>query len=546
MIALYFTVVFWNLRKIFTQKKWGQIIVGSTYLLVLGFLFLAILLLGGSTFRFLYTFSVVSEPIVKYILLTALVFTAFVSVLSFIITFSQRLFNPKFTPYFLAGVKPTSFFQAIFWENSVLGGWPFLILALPLLLAFLVVTGAEKTSFGVLFLLLFLLTILTASLGGILALTFRSFFGRASKKVVYALTGLVFFGSAIILKNVFLPAGLLEVAQRPTLKEVFAGLSSLPVALPFLPTTLFLESLSGKTAAFLTFASQTAIFYFLLWVLVKKLYKKTWQKAQEGIFLAQPHQKVPHPKKATKFHGLLPSLFKRELLSVDRSPSLLGYLAFIVFLAGTFFFLLSQSPRSPEFSPSIFRKILALTMTVIGYLTTMAALRLSFPALSLEFRRFWVLSSLQRVRQKVILVKWLIYTLLPALLAWLWGIFAFVFLRLPFEFLPFILVFSLSQGVLISAVNLLLGTIPTSRLPKVNIDELTTALPGVVATLFSILIACIWGFLFYQVTEITPEGIVFTDGGRSPLLILLVTLSCGSWYLSLRLAQKKFSQMDIH
>lgn len=548
MIKTHFVAIFWNFQKIFTQKKWGQIAVGLAYLGILVFLFVAVFALGFGTFRFLYTFSEVSPPLVRYILLSALAFTTLISIVSFTITLTQRLFTKKLTPYFLTPNSAVSIFQALFWENFFLGSWPFLVLALPLLLAYLVVLKAPITLYPYLGLLLLLLISFTESVGGILALSLRYIFGAFSKKVIYFSSFATFLTLAFFLKKVFLPTGLWEVAERPTLPEVFSGLTTLPVANPFLPPALFLDSLAKNWTPISIFVLQVVASYFLCLLVVRKLYRLTWQRSQEGIFLARPLKPgTLASQRETNFYGVHLSLFKKESLLIDRTPSLLLYFIFVLFLALVFFFLLSQSPHSPEFSPAIFQKVVASTMMVVGYLTTMIALRFSFPSLTLEFPTFWVLSPLSPGRQKIFLTKWLIYTILPTATAWIFGILAFFILRLPADFLPFILGLSLSCAIVICALNLFAGTVWAPRLPRENIEEITTATPAVLATLLSILISVLGGLFFYRQILVTSSGeiIISSKSGGVEWMLILVVFAFLFWITTFSWAKKRFLKMDI-
>lgn len=547
MISIYFSAIFWNFRRVFTQKKWGQILVGFAYLIILVFLFLAFFLLSRSSFLFLYTFREVSHPIVGYILLSALAATAILSVFSFIISFSFRLFERKLAIYVLANTSPVSLFQAIFWENFLLGGWPFLILALPLLLAFLAVNKVAIDLYLILFILLILLILITESLGAILVFSLRSLLGKTSKKVIYILSFLTFLGLGMIFKKIFLPAGLWEVSSRPALKEVFTGLSSLPVANPWLPPSLFIQSLSGNSLAFLIFAVQAILIYSLSLTLAGLLYRKAWQKSQEGVFVALPRQKIDGVKKATSFRGVFWSLFDKEYLAIERTPALLLYLAFIFFLALVYFLLLSQSPRMPEFSPNLFPKVVALTVMIIGYLITMLALRFSFPSLVLELKSFWLISRIKEARRKILWAKWSSGTLLSILTGWILAVLAVFFLRLPLDFLPFILGTVLTGAILISAVNLLIGTWWVRSLPRDDVEQTTTALPGVLATLASIFIALALALVFYQLMVMAPDGEVQLISGwiKNFLLGLILSASFLFWILAFTWGEKKFQQMDI-
>lgn len=547
MIRVYFLSLFWNLAKIFTQRKWGQIIVGSAYFVILGLVALSIYFLGVSTFRFLYTFSYVSQPIIRYLLLTALALTTIVSVSSFLIALSHRLFDQKLKIFFIAPVSPLEIFQAVFWENLILGGWAFLILAFPLLLAYLMVSGSGLALLPLLLLLFAMLSVLTESLGAILAIVFRYYFGSSSKKVIFLFIAVVVVVFAVIFKNLFFPTGLGEIAQRPTLQEVFAGLSSLPVASFYLPPALFLDSLAKNFSSFLFFLTQTLIFYLGALLAAKKIYRPTWQKNQEGIFLARIDQKLSRISRPAQFTGFLPSLLKKEFLLIDRSPSLLLYFSFVLFLSLVFFILLSQSPRSPEFSPFIFPKIVAAGMVVIGYFLTMLAVRFAFPSIVLEFDYFWLFSTLPKIRVKIHLAKWLAQTILVGATSLILGILAFLSLRLPFDFLPFLLVLCLTYALLICAINLFIGTFWASHLPRGDVEQTTTALPAVAATLFSILISFLGGILFYRLIVFVPsEGIVLNPS-ETPILILggVFFFSLVLWILSFFEAQKKFEKMDI-
>ncbi|MDP3998835.1 MAG: hypothetical protein Q8P89_04450 [bacterium] len=547
MIQIYFTAIFWNFRKVFTQTRWGQILVGLAYLIILAFLFSAFFLLSKSIFLFLYTFREVSQPIVNYLLLSALAFSSLLSVFSFVFSLSQRLFERKLSFYFLSSSSGVSLFQSVFWENFLLGGWPFLILALPLLLAYLSVNQAAIIFYFLLLILLILLILLTESLGAILAIVIRYLFGKASQKVVLIFTLFAFLMIGIVFKQLFLPAGLWEAAQRSTLREVFVGLSLLPVAQPWLPTRLFLESLSANFGAFLIFGLEAAILYFACLLVAKNYYRRSWQKAQEGVFLALPHQKISSPGKAASFHGLWPTLFKKDFLLMDRSPQFMVYFLFVAFLGLIFFFLLSQSPRSPEFSPALFRKVVALAITIIGYLLTMLSLRFAFPGVLSEFRHFWMISCLPKARFKVLLTKWSVNTLLAAVSAWIFGLLAIIFLRLPFDFLPYVLGFSLAAAILISAINLAIGTLWAPQLPRENVDQTTTALPGVLATLFSIFVSVISGVLFYGLVEAEAGGELFLVGTTASSLFLTTALvfSGAFWLLTFLVARQKFTRMDI-
>lgn len=560
MISIYFTAIFWNFRKTFTphrnlsfvgagftQARWGQILVGLAYLIILGFLFIALFFLSRSSFLFLYNFREVSRPIIDYILLSALAFTGILSVFSFIISFSFRLFEKKLAIYILAGSSPVSVFQAIFWENFLLGGWPFLILALPLLLAFLAVNNASFGSYLTLVILFIILILLTESLGAILVFSLRFLLGKTSKKAIYLLAFFAFVGLGMIFKNIFLPAGLWEVSSRPALKEVFTGLSSLPLANPWLPSSLFIRSLTGNLPAFLIFTFQAFLIYSLSLALAGRFYLKTWQKSQEGVFVALPRQKTDSVKTAVKFRGVFWSLFNKEFLAIERTPALLLYLAFVFFLALVYFFLLSQSPKMPEFSPNLFPKVMALTVMIIGYLITMLALRFTFPCLVLEFKSFWIISPIPKARRKILLAKWTASSLLAILTGWILAVLAFFFLRLSFDFLPFILGIVLAGAFLISAANLFIGTWWAHELPREDVEQTTTALPGVLATLASIFIALTLSLAFYQIIMMAPDGEVkLLEGNQKTFLMaLILSISLLFWFLAFTMGERKFKRMDI-
>lgn len=546
-MLIYFTAIFWNFKKVFTQKKWGQIFVGFAYITILFLLFFFIYFLGKESFRFLHNFKEVSKPIVEYILLSSLAFATLVSVLSFTVVLSQRLFDRKLTLFFISPACPISVFQAVYWENFVIGSWPFLILALPLLIAYLDINNAAVNLYFFTIILLFILSVLTESLGALLAFVSRYFFGKASPRLLYIFSFLIFLALFFFLKSVFLPQELKEIAERPTLKEVFTGLSSLPITNRNLPPALFLNSLSLNIVSFLIFFAQAFLLYVTSLIIAGRIYRTTWQKAQEGSFLAIPNQNVTNPKKAANFHGVLSSLIKRETLLMDRSLSFLLYYGFVIFLAFVFFFLLSKSPRSPDFSPTLFPKIASLTIMIIGYLTSMVALRFSFPSLVLEYRAFWSFSRLPLAKKRILLVKWGIQTLLPVMTFWLLGISAFLVLRLPLDFLTPIILLCLSCSFLISTIYLFAGTVFSPQLPRENIDQITTTLPAVISTLACILVSFLYGVFFLGLVGMHNDGgiILISAGGQSMLLAFLLIFSIIIWVWSFNFGLKKFNQMDI-
>lgn len=547
MIFIYFSAAFWNLKKIFTQKIWGQIIVGCAYLLILGFLFLAVFLLGKSSFQFLYTFGEISKSLIRYILLTALALACVFSILSFLIALSQRLFEKKLAAFYTTGHNPMSIFQAVFWENFLIGGWPFVVLALPLLLAYLFVSHASIIFTPFLLLLLALLAVLTESAGAILALLFRYYFGKISQKLIYLFTLLTFLTLAVSLKYFFLPSGLPKIAQRPTLPEVFSGLAGLPIANPYLPTSLFLDSLSGNFYSLLVFVSITALLYLITLKLAKSFYRPAWQKAQEGLFLAGGVLKITGHKKASNFHGRLIGILEKDQLIFERSLSSLLYFSFIIFLAVVYLFLLAQSPRHPEFSPSIFPKIAAFTIMIIGYLITMVSLRFSFPSLVSEFSSFWLLARLPNGRRQIFKAKWIAQTFFVVSIAWILGILATFILALPLETFPYFLGLILSLAIIISAVNLFIGGFWATLLPRQDIEQTTTAFPAVAATLISVIFAAALGIFFYRMIQISSnaELILLHPELQNFRLGAILIFSLGFWFSLFYLGFKKFRRIDI-
>ncbi|MBI4100225.1 hypothetical protein HY439_00580 [Candidatus Microgenomates bacterium] len=545
MLKLHFLAILWRFKKVFIRKEWGRILVALAYLIVFGLLFLFIFFLGQATFKYLYSFNDVSGPVTRYILLTSLAFATLLSILTYLLSLPARLFSKNLSLYFIAPVNHLKNFQAVYLENLIFGGWPFIVLALPLLLAYLITMRGNPASYIVLILALLIIINLTESVAAILVLALKTIFKGASNKVTYLLFVLTFLGLCGLVKIIFFPAGLVEVAQRPTLNEVFAGLTNLPLSYPHLPTTLFIDSLSGKFASFLFLLIQAIIFFCLALLLAKKTYKTTWQKSQEKIFLAAPKTNLSVSTKAVKFHGTFASLLKRELVTIDRTPSQILYFAFIVFLSVIFFFLLSKKPeQSPDFPFSLVRKTAALGVIIVGYILIMLTLRFNFPSLIGDFKNFWTLRGLPGWREKVILSKWLTYTFFSLVVSWLLGIMAFFSLRLPFDFLYPLLIICLINGILISALALFIGGYFASSLPRGGIEEATTSLGGIAATLLSTIISGVLGLFFYVIFSEKNLSLGFPEIYNLHLIAIGI-FALILWLIALQITKVKFSKMDI-
>lgn len=302
------------------------------------------------------------------------------------------------------------------------------------------------------------------------------------KEYIGGLIGLaVFFLGMIGLLKLIFPPGM-STLHRATDTAFMQQFSALPLNNEFLPTYWFAQAL--------TVGFQALTIYMIIGIAVFT-WLSLWFQSRRFVTTLQIEQSRPHTSRPTaRWQTVLlqtkhPFMIK-DLLSILRSPSELGYGIFLVTIASFFFLFLSLATKGAYFRPDWEIQLIRFSFGWLLFFSTALALRFVFPLMAREGKSAWYVFSLPISRMTVLIAKLRLSFLISspifvlAVVVWWW---------LPFATTHRFSIIGLSVITAFCLVSwqVLLGAIQPNFKQGNDVDKLSTSSMGLITVLLSAL-----------------------------------------------------------
>lgn len=445
--------------------------------LILGLVALAVFVISRGFFIFLSLHPVVFKPLSLYIFQTTLLGIYIFAVGSYTFLFYQRFKSTDNIIFKLNNAAKLSIVFKSMFETALLGSWAIISLIVPALLGFNSVAHSSQALVVKQFVGLLLYIFLALIPAGVLVFALGSFSSVKARKILLLGVSLFLILASFFLTRIFLPERLVYIASKPDVADVVASLARLPVSNILLPSA-HLAGILIDGSGLLSLFGLSIAFGLIFLLLVNKFSHSIWQRLQEGVFIADPQQRVDK-KQAFTFPPTFPFLFK-DILQLLRLPSRTGYFMFILFITLVYFMILAQAPAYSKSLP-FYEAAIGLGLLLIpGYLLLTLLMQFVFPSLRQEIESFFLFSGILGRWSSLIKEKLSFAILLAVLFSLFTVALTAIFFAerlMPARYLSFTLMVS----ILMTSIVFTVGSSFTKFL-KSEFDDKTTNIPGLVAT----------------------------------------------------------------
>ena len=473
------------------HRDLAQFSVAIVFLIILGLIFVLSFIFGRLFMEFISGYEQLSPILLRFVLLTLLTSLSILSLMSFVIVFSKTLFDGKLLFFFSLPIPVEKIAFSVFLTTLLVGSWPYLLISLPFFFGIAWIANPNLWSILQIFILHFLMSIILASLGGVIALIIKTFFGRRLANFLPIILLLTLASLFLLFTKIIYPANLSDVALHKSLLELESFLNSSFVAKPYLPTTLFVNSFLGETLSLFVLIFQTGISIIAFLFFSRLVYKKNWQENFEGFLLAGGERFEKSGKmlsKQTSFFGKTAKsvVLEKELIYFRRTTNAYIYLSFVIFLSAIFIFYLS---KADIIDGGLTKLIPAVTISVLfatSYLLLLFAIRFIFPTFTLEAPFLWLTITSEKIRSRFHALKWIFYLSSSIFFSTVLALLVIKFVEIPIGKPGNILLLLLGNSLTTSAFALLLGELFQKELPRGDVEAISTTIPGILVTVISL------------------------------------------------------------
>ncbi len=412
--------------------------------------------------------------------------------------------------YLSSPVAPSSIFRLKQRDVRMLSSWAFLVIGLPLILAF-GVACAESPSYYLysglsLVLLLYFLSYISTIFDFALLYLFertRPIVFIAGFTLVCAAIGYAVINTIIpqsdILVRIFDAENLsASTATTRYVSELFLFVPSHPLA-----ATMMSSADAVHVSALILISLYTIIAGVLCTVISRFTYAQLLMRSNEtALFVNASDKAISRSPRAFPrlFTSKIGALFEKDLIMVRRNFAELSRTSFIFFLLVFYLsFILIAGERIGRFSPDIGSLVLSFHFAAISYFVSILALRLVYPSISLEGRAAWIIWSSPMDLRELVYEKFLLFS-------------AFIYVPTELLFtltassfnLSFVFIFGASillSFLVMSIVSIALffGT-RFADFQETDIDEMANSFGGLLTTASALVVGVMIGFLNYAVT----------------------------------------------
>lgn len=439
-------------------------------------------------FTYLMTIEIIGPLLMDRIIEMAF-FVFFIMLLfSNVITSFSTFYNDRELDFlFSLPVRPTSIYLAKLFENCIYASWATMVIALPLVVAYGITTGAQPLYYPISIISILVYLIIPAAIASLLIFIIFRLFPRLKSRDVIMLSLISIIGLTFLYIKINNP-GLLKMFETESEQELLKFAANLTtVGGLYIPSTWLTNILKG-----LRVDLTQGIFYFLLLLFVslsttifafftaKVLYAQSW------LLIGEHSTKRGRRKSLLSSHQTSSAntfIFK-DLLIFIRDPIQWVQLSIFIILLTIYIFSLRKTPV--YFTFPLWRTIVSFAnFAYISFVLATLGVRFIFPAISLEHSGIWFLCSSPFSFKKIIKLKYFSNLLTAVIIMEGLLIFSNIFIKTDqhmYVVMPLIALFIAASLV---SINLGFG----SRFPQFNEDNpsrIAAGSGGIIAALASI------------------------------------------------------------
>ena len=458
--------------------------------------------------------------------------------------------------------QPDQIFGYKFQEALLFGGWAFLLLGTPLLVAYGVEVRAPWYFYLLLPLFLVGFLLLPGALGAIGCLLIVTYLTRKRKQVLIALLVLLVVGVGLWVLSAASGAPTHTVSQA-WLRKLIRHLE--PAQVPLLPSQWMTSGLVASAAGSLgdglyylgLLWSNGLFFYLLCAALARRVYRPAFSRvASTG---GQRRRYGPHWTDRL-LGGLLCWADRRTRIFVlkdvrtfRRDPV---QWAQVLILGGILLLYFLNIPYLPHSHYGLYQRVVIglLNLAVVGLMLATYTSRFVFPLMSLEGRNFWILGLLPIARDRLLWNKFAYAGTVSVGTILLLTAISDLALGLPALLLVFHLFAMVVLALGLSAISVGLGAYLVN-LKETNPTKIATGYGGTINLLVSlvyavavVLLAGVPTFLYFANRELRQYDVILIERlglwlGVST--VGLVVLGAAAVVVPLRLGIRAFRTMEF-
>ncbi len=469
----------------FRTHRSSKIIVILGFLLVIAVTMACIFGISYAYFRNLSMYGSYGQATATYLIHAALLVISILAVgsstaaaVNFLFTKNRKLDYLKALP-----IKDSVIVQWFAIKNVLLAGLLFSILIIPVLSAYSIglLHGLTFPYIARSVFLMIVLTIMTHSIGSLLAFVIVPVIGK--NKRMFFLLGMfsMLLGIIGILRIIF-PSTLATLYYAPP-EQFNVIYHSLPLANPYLPTLwMTMIVISNTLTPVVSLAIATILVAVGSHYVQSNRYNRVYQNLQSVPF--EQTSATPITQDILKEGD---PLFLKDILSIIRSPSEVGYIVFLMALA-IFFFVFLFYAGSFRYASSMWGiGLITFTLGWLLFFVTAFLLRLVFPLMAHEKKTIWYLFPLPLPASQIVISKMkaclVISSLFVLFSVILWGV-----APIPAALKVFLIVVSSWAILSLSLIHVTLGMIRTNFADGDEPEKVSTSMMGMLALACSILI----------------------------------------------------------
>ncbi len=430
-----------------------------------------------------------------YLVHAAIIILSWFAFVSATVSISAVLNSSNRQVAYLLTLPIKSYFLTIwlFLKSSIANIFLLGIIFFPVIFAFsLVFFGTFSFVMFLKFLYILLIVILLInSLAGIVSY----FVGHLGRDKVYfasiiTLT-LLFLVMTVLLKIIF--PSQLENLYSAQSNEFFSIYNNLPLSNKLIPSYWLVQTL--------VYGFNVSSLYPLVFTLVVMAISLLFQNKKLTELLrfsySQPYKKINIKKDFINNNFLRYPLFLKDLYSIFRVPSEIGYSFFLISIVFFFFLFLSILIFSFKISESIWNKeMIVFSSAWLMFFATAFLMRLIYPLMAREGPNSWYIFSLPLKLIKILKSK-ILFGLIGSLPFILLSILLWLILPTPGIDKLTLILFSSLAIVILSLINTLLGFVDPNFEEGDDPEKLSTSAMGIVTLFISMAFVTFSNYIFY-------------------------------------------------
>ena len=407
-----------NHLHLIVSSRWKNIaasIASMKLLRLISFIFVISCFLFGAYYLFLRVFGYLTTvEVIGYALMDRIIEMAFfvffiMLVFSNVITSFSTFFNNRELDFLFAlPVQPTSIYLAKLFESCTYASWATMVIALPLVVAYGVVTQAPIFYYPIAVSSIFIYVIIPAALASMLIFAIFRFLPRLTSRDVIILSLVLISGLTFLYVRVNNPA-LLKIFETENEQELLQYAANLTaVGGTYIPSTWLSNILKGCNGDI-----HQGVFYFFLLLFVtfstviiaffvaKILYAQSWLLVGERGTQRKKRISILSRRQTSATKALL----AKDILLFVREPTQWVQLFVFIILLAVYVFSLRRTPM--YFTFPLWRTIIAFAnFAYISFVIATLGVRFIFPTVSLERAGIWLLGSSPFSFERLIKIKY--------------------------------------------------------------------------------------------------------------------------------------------